>query len=227
MDSQQSNAHNPDSVQPFRTEYPYHPAPSEQFNYLNQDSENSFNTIWDAGRYTPDNQEPINGFNTPSQHWPHGALQSSNYTTPNYNVTHRPYDQTFSRIPDNYDIPPNFVSHSQQTSTASAFDPRSNSYTQVPPNITPQFNYNGQRLYQAQQAQSQTISPQALQHYPTHNSQAVPHKARQVSHLSILTMPLLESICSYNITASTDSGGSCIKQLWASQQRKRASTAYR
>ena len=181
MDSQHQPSSNHDNSQPFRGDYPFHAASTEQFNYLAQDNENSFNNIWDAGRYNTDGQDPINAFNQTPQHWGHGPLQNPTYGAPNYNAVPRPYDQTFSLRPDTFEMSPAFTSHTQQTPPTSAFEPRPNPYIQVPPNHPSHFNYSDQRIYHGPSTQSQTISPQALQHYPTPNTQTVAQKPRQVS----------------------------------------------
>lgn len=180
MDSQHQTSNNPDNAQSFRGDYPFHAGPTEQFGYLAPDNENSFNNIWDAGRYTPDGPEPNNAFTPATQQWGHGSLQPSTFAAPNYNAMQRPYDQTYSRRPDSLDVNLSFASHSQQNPPTSAFDSRSNIYGQAPQDGTPQFSYSDQRVYQMPAAQSQTISPQALQHYPTSNSQTTAHKPRQV-----------------------------------------------
>ena len=180
MDSQHPSSNNPDTTQPFRGDFAFHAANTEQFNYLAPDTESSFNHSWDAGRYTPDGQEPNNGFSSAPQHWGHGLLQSPNYAAPNYNAIQRPYDQTFSLRPGSLDATPSYASHSQQNPPTSTFDPRSNIYNQVPPNGTSNFGYSDQRVYPIPNVQSQTISPQALQHYPTSNTQAASHNPRQV-----------------------------------------------
>lgn len=178
MDSQHQTSNNQDNSQPFRGDYPFHAASPEQYNYLAQDNENSFSNIWDTGRYTPDSQDPINAFNQTPQHWGHGPLQTPNYGAHNYSAMQRPYDQTFSLRPETFDMNPTFGSHSHQNPPTSTFESRSNPYIQVPPNTTSQFNYSDPRVYQGASTQSQTISPQALQHYPT---SSLAQKARQVS----------------------------------------------
>ena len=181
MDSQHQSSSNHDNSQPFRGDYPFHAASTEQFSYLAPDNENSFSNIWDTGRFTTDGQDPINAFNPAPQHWGHGPLQNPTYGAPSYSAIQRPYDQTFSLRPDTFEMSPTFTSHTQQTPPTSAFESRPNPYIQVPPNHPSHFNYSDQRIYHGQSTPSQTISPQALQHYPTPNTQTVTQKARQVS----------------------------------------------
>lgn len=181
MDSQHQTSNNHDNSQPFRGDYPFHAASTDQYNYLTPDNDNSFNNLWDTGRYTPDSQDPINAFNQAPQHWGHNPLQNPNYGAPNYSAIQRPFDQMYSKLPENPENAPAFGFHPQQNLPTSALESKPGPYIQVPPNSNSQFNYSDQRIYQGPSNQSQTISPQALQHYPTPNAQAATQKARQVS----------------------------------------------
>ena len=185
MDSQHQPSNDQDNSQPFRGDYPFHAAPTDQYSYQPPELENSFDNLWGNGRYTPESQEPVNAFNHAHQNWGSGTLQNSSYGTPNFNAMQRPYDQTFSLRPaDNFEMPPAFGSHAQQNPATSAFEARTNPYVQAPLNTNSHFRYPEQGGYQGPSAQNQTVSPQALQHYPTPNAQVVIQKARQVGQFS-------------------------------------------
>ena len=178
MDSRHPDPNN-HNAHAFRGNYPFNnPPQNDQFNaFLPPDNEPSFNQAWDPGSFT-DTQDTINTFGQGNQNWNTSTFPNSNYAAPDYGISDRPYDQIYSRTPTSFDYS-GFGSHAQQTLSTPAYDPRLG--FQVPLTNQTHYTFPNSQSYQSVPSQSQTISPQALQHYPTPYSQAAPSKARQVS----------------------------------------------
>jgi len=181
MDSRHQDPNNP-NAHAFRGNYSFNNASqNDQFgNFLQPDHDPAFNNAWDPASFT-DTQDTINTFGRGNPNWNTNTLQDSNYAAPDYGIQDRPYDQIYSRIPSSFDYS-NFRSHAQQTLSTPAYDPRLG--IQVPVTSQSHYTFPNSQSYQNVTTQNQTISPQALQHYPNPYSQGASSKPRQVSYES-------------------------------------------
>ena len=178
MDSRQSDSNNQNS-HAFRGNYSFNNASqSDQFNgFLQHENEPAFNGAWDPGSFS-DAQDAINPFGQGNQNWNTSTFQDPTYAAPDYGIPDRPFDQVYSRIPASFDYS-GFRPHAQQTLSTPAYDPRLG--IQVPITSQSHYTYPTSQGFQSLHTQDQTISPQALQHYPNPYSQATYPKAKQVS----------------------------------------------
>ena len=178
MDSRHPDLNNT-NPHPFRGNYPFNnPPPNDSFNnFIQPDTEPVFQNSWDPGSFA-DPQESINTFGQGNQNWNTNAFQDAAYTGTDYGIQDRSFDQVYSRIPASFDYS-GFKTHAQQTLSTPAYDPRLG--VQVPTANPSHFAFPNAQNYQNVPAQNQTISPQALQHYPNSYSQLAHPKPRQVS----------------------------------------------
>lgn len=177
MDPRHSDLNNHN--QAFRGNYPFNdPSQSNQYNnFLQADSEPVFNNTWDPESYA-DPQDAIQTFGQGNQSWNTNTFQDANYAAPDYGIQDRPsFDQLYSRVPASFDYS-GFKTHAQQTLSTPAYDPRLG--VQVPTPHQSQYTFPNSQGYPGVPAQNQTISPQALQHYPSTYSQAAHPKPQQV-----------------------------------------------
>ena len=183
MDQRHQNPnHDPHA---FRGNYTFNNnSQNDQFNtFLPGDNESSFGQGWDAATFA-DTNDSINTFPQPNQTWQSNNFQNPHFPIPDYGIPGRQYDQIYSRTPQSFDYT-GFGSHAQQTLSTPAYDPKVG--YQIPLGTQPQYTFSPSQNFQGVSNQSQTISPQALQHYPTPYSQPAPQKSQQVSpELSIL-----------------------------------------
>lgn len=172
------NGNNQDN-QSMTGNYGYNFAQNDSFNsFLQPDQEPSFNAPWDAEAFS-NPHEPINGFNQGNHGWHQNPIQPSNLLpVSNHGVHSRPFDQTYSRSPASFNYS-GFQSHPGHTLATPSYD-TSLGYGHLPLNEESQFDYSRPQSFQRTSNQSQTISPQALQNYPTSFTQDAQHQ-RQVS----------------------------------------------
>ena len=158
--------------------YGYHFAQNDAFNsFLQPDQEPSFNAPWDTEAFS-NAQEPISGFNQGNNGWHQNSIQPSNLLpVGNHGAHSRPFDQTYSRSPASFNYP-GFQSHPGHTLPTPSYD-ASLGYGQLPLNEDSPYGYGRPQAFQRTSNQTQTISPQALQHYPTFTQDA--QHQRQVS----------------------------------------------
>ncbi|KAL8831583.1 MAG: hypothetical protein Q9191_000792 [Dirinaria sp. TL-2023a] len=161
----------------FRTNYTFNNnSQNDQFNtFLSGDNESSFSQTWDTGAFAETN-DSLNTFSQPNQTWQSNNFQQPPFSIPDYGISGRQYDQIYSRTPQSFDYT-GFGSHAQQTLSTPAYDPKVG--YQLPLGNQPQYTFSPSQNYQNVSSQSQTISPQALQHYPTPYSQPAPQKPQQ------------------------------------------------
>lgn len=159
--------------------YGFNPSHTDNFNsFLNTDSDPAFNNPWDPEAFA-DSQDPINAFNPGNSAWDPSTLQSSNLLpVTNYGVQSRNLDQTFSGNPSSFNFP--------------GFDTRANlslpatfdtglSYGHVALTDDPNFDFTRNQSFQRTTKQNDTVSPQALQNYPTTFNHVQIPEARPVS----------------------------------------------
>ena len=163
--------------------YSYNFTPNDAFgSFLQPDQESSFNAPWDTEAFS-NSQEPINGFNQGNPSWHQNSIQSSNLLPVSNAVAHsRPFDQTYSRSPASFNYS-GFPSHPGHSLSTPPYD-ASLGYGHLPLNEDSQYDYGRPQAFQRTSNPSQTISPQALQNYPTSFTQDA-HLQRPVgSHTS-------------------------------------------
>ncbi len=162
MDSQHQNQDHPHTHN-----YAFNPTQNDAFNsFLHTDSEQPFNSSWDTDGFA-DPQDSINGFNPGNSTWGQTTIQPSQLLpVANYGVQPRSLDQAFSGNP-----PYNFSG------------PSFNSTLAYGPPLTddPNFDFTRNQNFQRTPKQSETISPQALQHFPANFTNVQIPEARPVS----------------------------------------------
>ena len=171
------NQHNPS----ISGNYGYNFAQNDTFNsFLPPDQEPAFNAPWDTEAFS-NTQEPINTFGQGNPAWQQTSIQPSNLLPgSSQGVQSRPFDRTYSRSPASFSYP-GFQSHPGQSLSPPSYGP-SLAYGHLPLNEDLQYGYSRphSQPFQASSNQTQTVSPQALQHYPTSFTQ----DAQQTRHVS-------------------------------------------
>lgn len=168
MDSrQQSQDHNQHSQHAHN--YSFSTPPNDTFtSFLHSDADPTYGNTWDTEAFH-DPQDSLNGFNSGSSTWgqttiqPTQLLQTSSYGTQSRNL-----DQTFSGNPTPYSF------------SGPSFD-NTMSYGSTLTDDTNNFEFTRNQPFQRPSKQSDTISPQALQHYPGSFSNVQTSEARPVS----------------------------------------------
>ena len=159
--------------------YGYNFAQNDAFSsFLQPDQDTSFNAPWETDAFS-NAQEPINSFSQGNHGWHQNPIQPSNLLpVSNHGAHSRPFDQTYSRAPTSFNYP-GFQQHPGHTLSTSPYD-ASLPYGHLPLNEGSQFDYGRHQPFQRTSNPAQTISPQALQNYPTSFTQDAQHQ-RQVS----------------------------------------------
>ena len=157
-----NHSHNPHN----HANYAFNSTQNDTFNsFLQNDTDSAFTNPWDPDAFA-DPQESIAGYNSGSQAWNPNAMQPSNLlSVSNYGAQPRNLDQTFSGNPSfsNYS---GFDSRSNLSMATSSFDPNL-AYGHVPLNDDGNFDFTRTQGFHRTAKPSETISPQALQNYPT------------------------------------------------------------
>ncbi|KAL8897453.1 MAG: hypothetical protein Q9207_007211 [Kuettlingeria erythrocarpa] len=163
MDHNQSNGQD---EHPLRVPYGYNESQNDSFNsFLNNDSEPTFNQPWTSQPFNsqPESSNPYD----PSGHsWPHNALSAPHTQgVTNYGIQGGIFDQNYSRGPAAFD----YSGFNPNRNPALSGPPYDHSFTYSQPPVQNHDQYafsKGHGFQQSlQQAQNQTISPQALQNY--------------------------------------------------------------
>lgn len=126
-------------------------------------SQNAFGVQWPSGNFTSA-QDSINGYGPADQSWPENPTQNANSLSSSNFV--RDPSQNFSRVPNAYE----YSSLEARPATAlsnPAFDPALG-FGQGQSNIDPRLSFaSPQPGFQPASNQNETVSPQALQNYPS------------------------------------------------------------
>lgn len=137
----------------------YNPSINDPFNaYIHADNDASFNHNWEPA-------ESIQNYGPGSDSWNPNVLQSSSnlLTGSDFALQSRNFDQTYSRTqPVDYDTFPS----PNPALTTSSFDPTFVPFGTVQLPDDANFNFSHQ-AFRTETRPSETISPQALQAYPT------------------------------------------------------------
>lgn len=159
---QQSHEYGEGSAQRTGGNYAFNGTQNDVFNtFVHTDNESAFDSSWNSQAF-PAQQQPINGFDQGHQAWQQNAYQNSNLLPiNNFGAQSRDYDQTFSRTPAPFNYA-GFDSNANPTFSPPAYANTLN-YGQLPLNNGTPYGYTGNQGFQEH---NETISPQALQHYP-------------------------------------------------------------
>lgn len=180
---QQSQDHNQHNQHAHN--YSLSSTPSDHFTPLfHSDADPNYVNTWDTDAFH-DPQDSINGFNSGRSAWGQTTIQPAQLLpTSGYGPQSRNLDQTFSGNPTHYSF------------SGPSFD-NTLSYGSTLTDDTNNFEFTRNQPYQRNSKQSDTISPQALQHYPGTFSNVPIQEARPVSPLNPLTFPrsILETSC--------------------------------
>ena len=159
---------------------------NDPFNaFVNTDNESAFEPSWNSQSTQPQ-QQSISGFDQSTPGWQQTPYQSSNYLGAANFGSQREYEQFFNDRPSSFSYPSFDPSHNQTFA--------SNSYGNSPDasdlykqfHNGAQFEYHGPADFEQQQQQhGETISPQALQTYPSVFPQQVSDDSRAVSHSQV------------------------------------------
>jgi len=133
--------------------------------FVNTDNDSAFESSW-SNQPVPAQQQHINGFDEGNHGWQQTPYQSSNFLgAANYGHP-REYEQPYSRSPSSFNYPSFDPSHNQ-TFAPHPYEPPPNPYEDPlygSLNNNAQFEYPGPA---GLQQHHDTISPQALQTYPS------------------------------------------------------------
>ncbi|KAL8686751.1 MAG: hypothetical protein Q9218_006892 [Villophora microphyllina] len=164
MDRSQNNTQDDHSL---RVPYGFNGPQNDSFNsFLNNDNDPSFNPSWDSQPFNS-HAEPTNPYTQSGHGWHQNPASTTNYQqTPNFGVHSAIYDQRYSRSPAPFD----YSGFNPNQDPAISGPPYDHSFTYAHPPLPTHDQYGLSRTHSyqqnQQQAQNQTISPQALQNYP-------------------------------------------------------------
>lgn len=163
------------------TNYNYHGMQNDPFHtFVNTENESAFEPSW-SNPPIPAQQQQINGFDEGSNGWQQTPYQSSNFlSAANYGPP-RDYEQPYSRSPSSFNYS-GFEPSNNQTFAPNTYETHPTSYEDPlygSMNNDTQFNYPGSAELQQH---NETISPQALQTYPSTLTQSAPDGSHQVSY---------------------------------------------
>ena len=153
---------------------------NDAFNtFVNTDNESAFDSSW-GNQPMPTQQQPnINSFNQGSHGWQQTPYQPSNFfNAANYGAS-RDFEQPYSRSPSSFNYP-SFDPHQNPAFAPSTYEGPPNPYEDPlygSVNNNPQFEFSGST---GLQQHHNTISPQALQTYPSAFSQSTTDDSHQV-----------------------------------------------
>ena len=159
--------------------YAYNNVQTDPFNtFVNTDNDSAFESSW-GNQNLPPQQSSINSFDQGNHNWQQSPYQPSSFLgAPNYGAASREYDQQYSRSPSSFNYPsfdPNQNQAFAQYETPTLpYD--SALYESL--NNSPQFEYPGST---GLQQPHNTISPQALQTYPSSFNQPADDESNHVS----------------------------------------------
>lgn len=181
--SQDHNHHNQNNQHAHN--YSFNTPPSDTFtSFLHSDADPTYGNTWDTEAFH-DHQDSINGFNSGSATWGQTTIQPAQLLpTSSYGPQSRNLDQTFSGNPTPYSF------------SGPSFD-NTLSYGSTLTDDTNNFEFARNQLYQRNSKQSDTISPQALQHYPGTFTNVPIQEARPVSPVNPFSFlrSILETSC--------------------------------
>lgn len=180
---QQTQAYSGANTQRPGGSYGFNGLLNDQFSSFNEDHDSAFESSWN-NQAIPQQQQHVNSFEQGSHAWQPAAYQSTNYpSTQSFGVQSREFEQPYSRSPSNFHYPSIDPNQSQTY-------PPSTSYDSANPYEDPLYGHgpltNGAQFeYPApaglHQQPHNTISPQALQAYPTFLPQSAPDLNQKVS----------------------------------------------
>lgn len=157
--------------------YPFSTPSSDTFNsFLHSDIDPTYSTSWDTEAFH-DPQDPINAFNSGSSTWGQTTIQPAQLLPPSsYGTQSRNLDQTFSGNPTPFSF------------SGPSFD-NTLPYGSTLTDDTNNFELTRNQPFQSQTTskQNDTISPQALQHYPGTFSNIQIPDVRPVSPADLLS----------------------------------------
>ena len=156
---QQSQDYSGGGSQRTGASYGFNGIQNDPFNaFVNTDNDSAFDTSW-TNQNLPAQQQQINAYDQGSHTWQPSPYQSSSFLgTTNYGPP-RDYEQPYSRSPSSFNYP-GFDPNHNQTFAPNQYE--ESLYGQL--NNSAQFDYAGSAELQQHHA---TISPQALQTYPS------------------------------------------------------------
>ena len=176
------------------TNYGFNGIQNDPFNtFVNTDNDSAFEPSW-TNQTLPAQQQQINSFDQGSHSWQQSPYQSSTFLgTTNYGPP-RDYEQPYTRSPSSFNYPSFDPSHNS-TFAPNTFDTPANPYDDSlygQLNNSAHFDYAGSAELQQHHA---TISPQALQTYPSSFNHSAADDNQQVSkNESAIMWPIVISL---------------------------------
>jgi len=146
-----------------------------------EENDSAFESSWNNPAIPPQ-QQHVNGFEQGNHDWQPNTYQS--FGRPQYGIPPRDYDRPFSRSPSTFTFP-TLDPNQSQTFSSNSYDntnPYENPLYGHGPLNNAQFEYPGPAGLQEQQ--HNTISPQALQTYPSFLPQSGADESQQVSPIN-------------------------------------------